>query len=203
MESSKIRVKKLLTIMCAGFALLMSLRPAFATGPNLIHTEAVGQITITPPTFGGPTVCDPTTGDGPFYTLNGTASGRNNPLGPFTASLSAMVLLCAATPNGAHDASGKPTEFCYPELGTETDTFADGSTLTSAFQGLSCCADETCNPAGLPSVNHDSSVITQGTGRLAGASGGTSWSDNFATLSGPLLMHAEGVLQLPDSSNQY
>lgn len=46
MESSKISVKKLLTIMCVGFALLTSLRPALANGPQLIHTESVGQITI-------------------------------------------------------------------------------------------------------------------------------------------------------------
>jgi len=204
MESSKISVKKLLTIMSAGFALLMSQRPALANGPNLIHTEAVGQITITsfnyypkdctpPPAADCPSCCT-------YYTLTGTTSGRNIPLGPFTASLSATVLLNAASPNGTPDSS--PAESCYPELGFETDTFADGSTLVSDFQGLSCCADGVCT-GGLPVVNHDSSVITKGTGRLAGASGGTSWSDNFATPSGPLLMHAEGVLQLPDSSNQY
>lgn len=203
MESSKIRVKKLLTITCAGFALLMSLRPALADGPKLIHTEAVGQITITGLTFGGPTGCNTSTGAGcTYYILTGTTSGRNTPLGPFTASLTASVLFSAPTPSGAHDGNGKPTEFCSPELGTETDTFADGSTLMSDFQGLSCCAAAMCTTEGLPSVNHDSSVITGGTGRLAGASGGTSWSDNFATSSGPLLMHAEGVLQLPGGSTE-
>jgi hypothetical protein len=203
MESSKISVKKSLTIVSAGFALLMSMRPAVAGGPNLIHTEAVGQITITSLTFGGPTGCNTSTGVGcTYYILTGTTSGRNTPLGPFTASLTASVLFSAATPSGAHDANGKPTEFCSPELGTETDTFANGSTLMSDFQGLSCCASETCNVSGLPSVNHDSSVIIEGTGRLTGASGGTSWSDNFATSSGPLLMHAEGVLQLPGNSSE-
>jgi len=203
MESSKFSVRKLLTITCAGFALLLSLRPALADGPNLIHTEAVGQITITGLTWGPVVVpgCDFLMGgpDCTFYTLTATAAGHNAPLGPFTASLTATVLFSAATPNGAPNGT-LTEESCSPELGFETDTFADGSTLKSDFQGLSCCAAEMC-AGGLPSVNHDSSVITKGTGRLAGASGGTSWSDNFATLSGPLLMHAEGVLQVPASSN--
>jgi len=183
----------------------MSLRPALADGPVLIHTEAVGQITITAPlTFGGPPGCVSTSGMGgcTFYTLEAATSGRNTPLGPFTAALTATVLFNVTTPNGDPDQGAH--EVCSPEIGTETDTFADGSTLISDFQGLSCCAaksESSCANAGLPSVNHDSSVIIGGTGRLAGASGGTSWSDNFATLSGPLLMHAEGVLQLPGSSN--
>jgi hypothetical protein len=202
MESSKISAKKLLTITCAGFALLMSMRPALADGPKLIHTEAVGQITITGFAFGGPADCNLATGAGcTFYNLDATASGHNTPLGPFTASLSATVLFSAATPSGA-DPSGTPTGFCSPELGTEKDTFADGSILKSDFQGLSCCLAATCPMfGGPPSVNHDSSVITLGTGRLAGASGGTSWSDNEAISAGPLLMHAEGVLQLPGGSN--
>lgn len=208
MKSSKMSVKGLLTITCAGFALLMSVRPALANGLKLIHTEAVGQITLTaPPTFGGPpgSGCVSTTGAGgcTFYTLEATTSGRNTPLGPFTAALTATVLFSVTTPNGDPDQGAH--EVCSPEIGTETDTFADGSTLISDFQGLSCCAaksESSCANAGLPSVNHDSSVITGGTGRLAGASGGSSWSDNFATLAGPLLMHAEGVLQLPSNSSE-
>jgi|HubBroStandDraft_1064217.scaffolds.fasta_scaffold97501_2 hypothetical protein len=171
-------------------------------GPKLIHTEAVGQITITSLLFGGSTTCDSATGAGgcEFYNLAGESSGWNSALGPFTATLNATVLIGADSPNGAHDSDGTPTEFCFPELGTETDTFKDGSTLTSNFQGLSCCAATVCT-AGLPSVNHDSSVITGATGHLSGAAGGFSWSDNFATPSGPLLLHAEGVLELP--SNPY
>jgi hypothetical protein len=44
-------------------------------------------------------------------------------------------------------------------------------------------------------VNHDSSVITAGTGRFAGVTGGWSWSDSGT--GGPILVHAEGVMQLP------
>jgi hypothetical protein len=165
--------------------------------PNLIHTEAVGQITITSLVFGGSSACDTATGAGcEFYNLGGKSSGWNSALGPFTATLSATVLIGAASPNGAHDSDGTPIEFCFPELGTETDKFEDGSTLTSNFQGLSCCAATVCT-AGLPSVNHDSSVIIGATGHLSGAAGGFSWSDNFANPSGPLLLHAEGILELP------
>jgi hypothetical protein len=194
--------KQQVVIVAISFFSIGSYRMPFAsagqtTAPNLIHTEAVGQITITSLVFGGPAGCDTVTGAGcEFYNLGAESSGWNSALGPFTATLNATVLIGAASPNGAHDSDGTPTEFCFPELGTEKDKFEDGSTLTSNFQGLSCCAATVCT-AGLPSVNHDSSVITGGTGHLSGAAGGFSWSDNFANPSGPLLLHAEGVLELP------
>jgi hypothetical protein len=205
MESSKVSVKKLLSIMCAGFALLMSQRPGLANSPKLIHTESVGQITI--PTSGvvfGPSGCDPTTpGSCLFVNLNGTVAGENSVLGPFKSTISATLLLAASTPSGANnDGAASVTSSCRPELGSQIDTFADGSTLSSNFQGLSCCTAMSCPfEIGAPSVNHDSSVITEGTGRLTGTSGGWSWSDNQGSLTGPLLMHAEGVLQLPGSSD--
>lgn len=198
--------KQFLVFLAAGLVLLASRYPAIAggsnsAGPKLIHTEAVAQITITGLVYGGPVGCDPATGAGcTFYDLTATAAGRNFPLGAYTADFTVTVLLGAATPNGAHDSNGNPTGFCYPELGTEADVFTDGSILTTDFQGLTCCANAICT-GGLPALNHDSSVITGATGRLKGASGGTTWSDNFATPTGPLLMHAEGVLQLPGVSD--
>jgi hypothetical protein len=203
MESSKISVKNLLIILSAGFVLFMSTRPALAhsSGPNLIHTESVGQITI--PQSGitfGPAVpgCDAAMG-GPaclFLNLAGTIAGRNTVLGPFKSTITATLLLPASTFSGSNTNGVPDPSFCTPELGSQVDKFADGSTLSSNFQGLSCCTAATC-PFGPPSVNHDSSVITGGTGRLKGAAGGTSWSDNQGSTSGPLLMHAEGVLSLP------
>lgn len=175
--------------------LLMGQAPAHAKGPTLIPTKSFGTITITSFVFGGPPGCDPVTGAGcTFYDLGATVKGQHFPFGPYNATATATVLL-DVTPNGGHDADGNPTEFCTPELGTETDTFADGSTLTSAFQGLSCCANANC-AGGPPRVNHDSSVITGGTKRLKGAQGGWSWSDSLGP-TGVLLEHAEGVLQLP------
>jgi len=203
MYRSKISVKKLLIIMSAGFALLASMRPALAhsNGPNLIHTESVGQITIPPSGIVfGPAVpgCDAATG-GPaclFLDLAGTIAGRNSVLGPFKSKITATLLLPASTFSGSNTNGVPDASFCTPELGSQIDTFADGSTLSSNFQGLSCCTAASC-PFGPPSVNHDSSVITGGTGRLNGAAGGASWSDNQGSTAGPLLMHAEGVLELP------
>jgi hypothetical protein len=182
-----------------GFLLPMGQAPAQAKGPKLIHTESVGQVAITSFAFGGPPGCDALTGAGcTFYDLGGTVTGQSTPFGPYTAAVSATVLL-VSTPNGGHDPNGNPTEFCMPELGTETDTFADGSTISSDFQGTSCCANASC-AGGPPRVNHDSSVITGGTGRFSGAEGGWSLSDSLGP-TGALLLHAEGVLQLPAGSD--
>jgi hypothetical protein len=205
MSLSKPTIGKLLVAAAFGVAVLVSQGRAFADGdhhggPKLIHTEAVGQVAITGFAFGGPAGCNTATGAGcSFYNLTGTVAGQSVPFGPYNAAVTATVLFSSTTPAGGHDANGNPTAFCSPEVGTEVDTFSDGSTLSSDFQGLSCCAADTC-PAGTPSVNHDSSVITGGTGRLTGASGGTSWSDNSSG-SGPLTLHAEGVLALPGSSH--
>jgi hypothetical protein len=160
----------------------------------------VGQAAITYFAFGGPPGCNASTGAGcTFYDLKGTVTGSSVPFGPYTAAVTATVLFSSTTPAGGHDANGNPTGFCSPEIGTEVDTFSDGSTLSSDFQGLTCCAIDSC-PAGTPLVNHDSSVITGGTGKLAGASGGTSWSDNSSG-SAPLTLHAEGVLLLLGNSH--
>jgi hypothetical protein len=198
-------VSRLIVIAVAGVALLVSHGRALANSgdpgdPKLIHTEAVGQIAITYFAFGGPPGCNASTGAGcTFYDLKGTVTGSSVPFGPYSAAVTASVLFSSTTPAGGHDANGNPTAFCSPEVGTEVDTFSDGSTLSSDFQGLSCCAADTC-PASTPSVNHDSSVITSGTGKFAGASGGTAWSDNNSG-SAPLTLHAEGVLLLPGSSH--
>jgi hypothetical protein len=193
---SRVTTAAIRALSALGFLLLMGQAPGQANqGPKLIHTESVGQIAITSFAFGGPAGCDPATGAGcTFYDLGGTVTGESTPFGRYTSQVNATVLL-VTTPNGGHDANGNPTEFCMPELGTQVDTFADGSTITTDFQGLSCCA--TANCAGGPTrVNHDSSVITGGTGRFSGAQGGWSWSDTLG-LTGTLLLHAEGVLQLP------
>jgi hypothetical protein len=167
-----------------------------AKGAKLIHTQTVGQITITSFAFGGPAGCDPVTGTGgcTFYDLGATTTGQSTPFGPYKETATATVLL-QSTPNGGHDSDGNPTEFCMQELGTAIDTYSDGSTISSAFQGTSCCATASC-AGGPPRVNHDSSVITGGTGRFSGAEGGWSWSDSLGP-TGVLLLHAEGVLQLP------
>jgi len=174
---------------------------AQAKGPKLIHTESVGEITITSFAFGGPPGCDPLTGAGcTFYDLGASVKGQHTPFGPYTETATATVLLLS-TPNGGHDANGNPTEYCMQELGTAIDTYSDGSTISSDFQGTSCCATASCN-GGPPRVNHDSSVITGGTKRFSGAEGGWSWSDSLSP-SGALLIHAEGVLQLPVGSETH
>ena len=203
--------RKLFVSAIASVALLVSGR-TFARGdglpgPKLIHTESVGQIAISSFAFGGPPGCNASTGAGcTFYDLKGTVTGSSVPFGPYSGAVTAKVLFSSRTPAGGTDANGNPSAFCSPEVGTEVDTFSDGSTLSSDFQGLSCCAansfpnsSPSC-PAGTPSVNHDSSVVTKGTGKFAGASGGTAWSDNNSG-SAPLTLHAEGVLLLPGSSN--
>jgi hypothetical protein len=135
-----------------------------------------------------------------FLDLTASVVGQHVPFGKFTGTVAATLNL-----NPAHfipsvfDTTGNPTGVCTPEFGTETDIFADGSTLSSNFQGLGCCAGSTdlkcAGPTGPPSVNHDSSVITGGTDRFNGAAGGWSWSDSGT--GGPLLIHAEGVMHLP------
>ena len=200
MKQSRLRLtrpvmKTSLAMLAVGVLLLMGQATAQAKGPALIPTESIATITITSFAFGGPPGCDPLTGAGcTFYDLGATVKGQHFPFGPYNGTATGTVLL-DVTPNGGHDAVGNPTEFCTPELGAETDTFADGSTLTSAFQGLSCCANANC-AGGPPRVNHDSSVITGGTKRFKGAQGGWSWSDSLGP-TGVLLEHAEGVLQLP------
>jgi hypothetical protein len=209
MKRSKFGDRRLFVSAIATFALLVSGR-TFANGddgpgPKLIHTESVGQIAISYFAFGGPSGCNASTGtDCTFYDLKGTITGSSVPFGPYSGAITATVLSSSKTPAGGHDTNGNPTAFCSPEAGTEVDTFSDGSTLSSDFQGLSCCAatgtaTDLC-PAGTPSVNHDSSVIIGGTGKFKGASGGTAWSDNNNG-SAPLTLHAEGVLLIPGSSH--
>jgi len=189
----------------AAFLVLATSTLAMAKGPKLIHTESVSQGTITGVSFGpvGPG-CD-AAGGGPaclFLDATAVVAGEHTPFGKFTGAAVVTLNLNPANfvQSGAHDASGNSTGVCTPEFGTETDTFADGSTLSSNFQGLGCCAGPDCGgTTGPPSVNHDSSVITAGTGRFAGATGGWSWSDSGT--GGPLLIHAEGVLQLPHESS--
>jgi hypothetical protein len=198
--SQRVIEKAALRTGLAAFLLLAAKVPAMATGPNLMHTESVSQATFTGISFGptGPH-CDASAGGSACLFLDLTANvvGQHAQLGNFTGTIAATLNL-----NPAHfipsvfDTSGKPTGVCTPEFGSETDTFADGSTLSSNFQGLGCCAGPDCGgTTGPPSVNHDSSVITVGTGRLEGAAGGWSWSDSGK--GGPLLIHAEGVIQLP------
>jgi hypothetical protein len=196
MELSRLARATLPAPVAIAFLLLMGHAPAQAKDSHLIHTESVGLITVTSFAFGGPAGCDPVTGSGgcTFYDLGATTTGQSVPLGPYKETATATVLL-QSTPNGAHDADGNPTEFCMQELGTAIDTYSDGSTISSAFQGTSCCATASC-AGGPPRVNHDSSVITGGTGRFSGAEGGWSWSDSLGP-TGVLLLHAEGVLQLP------
>jgi hypothetical protein len=188
----------------AAFLLLFANAPAMATEPELVHTASVSQATFNPGfTFGpaGPG-CDASAA-GPaclFVDVTAKVVGQHYLFGTFTGTLAATLNL-----NPAHfipsvlDDNGNPTGVCTPEFGTETDTFFDGSTLSSNFQGLGCCAGSKefpcAGPTGPPSVNHDSSVITGGTGRFKGAAGGWSWSDSGTE--GPLLIHAEGVMQLP------
>jgi hypothetical protein len=185
----------------AALLLLAANGAAMAEGLKLIHTESVSQATFTGISFGpvGPG-CDSSAGGSACLFLDVTANvvGQHNPFGKYTGTLGATLNLSPAhfIPSGAHDANGNPTGVCTPEFGTETDTFADGSELSSSFQGLGCCAAADCGgTTGPPSVNHDSSLITAGTGRFAGVSGGWSWSDSGT--GGPLLIHAEGVMQLP------
>jgi hypothetical protein len=196
---------KLSIVLAAAFVMQTAWSQAVAHGsdqnsPQLTHTESVYQATFTGISFGpvGPG-CDASAGGPACLFLDATANvvGQHHPFGKFTGSVTATLNLNPThfIPSGAHDASGNPTGVCTPEFGTETDTFADGSILSSNFQGLGCCAGPDCGgTTGPPSVNHDSSVITNGTGRFAGATGGWSWSDSGT--GGPLLIHAEGVLQL-------
>jgi hypothetical protein len=193
--------KAALPATLAAFLLLAANAAAMAQAHQLMHTESVSQATFTGISFGpvGPG-CDSSKG-GPaclFLDVTVNVIGRHVPFGKYTGTLGATLNLNPAhfIPSGAHDANGNPTGVCTPEFGAENDTFADGSTLSSSFQGLGCCAGPDCGgTTGPPSVNHDSSVITGGTGRFAGVSGGWSWSDSGT--GGPLLIHAEGVIQLP------
>src|ERR1700687_791408 len=105
-------------ILGIGFLLLMGQAPADAKGPELIHTESVGEITITSFAAGGPPGSDPVTGAGcTSYDLGASVKGQNTPLGPYSETATVTVLLLS-TPNGGHDANGNPTEYCMQELGT-------------------------------------------------------------------------------------
>ena len=190
-----------LRVTFAVLLLLAANAAAMADGLKLIHTESVSQATFTGSSFGpvGPG-CNSSTGGSACLFLDLTANvvGQHKPFGKYTGTIDATLNLNPAhfIPSGAHDANGNPTGVCTPEFGTESDTFADGSTLSSSFQGLGCCAGPDCGgTTGPPSVNHDSNVITGGTGRFASVSGGWSWSDSGT--GGQLLIHAEGVMRLP------
>jgi hypothetical protein len=190
-------------VTLAALLLLATNAVAMAEGLKLMHTESVSEATFTSFSFGPVgAACDSSKGVPAclFLDLSANVVGQHNPFGKYTGTLGATLNLNPAhfIPSGAHDANGNPTGVCTPEFGTETDTFADGSKLSSNFQGLGRCAAADCGgTTGPPSVNHDSSVITAGTGRFEGVSGGWSWSDSTLKTGVPLLIHAEGVRQLP------
>jgi hypothetical protein len=174
-------------------------------GPKLIHTEAVAQLTSGAATFGpvGPN-CDANTGGSACAYLNSsnTGPGKSVPFGPYTNEATYTVFFglnfANITASGPHDNAGNPIGFCAPISGTDTDTFSNG-TLTTNFQGKVCCASTDCsNPLfGPPFVDLSSAVITGGTGRFAGATGGSSFSTSASTEGAPGLFHSEGVIQLP------
>jgi hypothetical protein len=178
-------------------------------GPKLIHTELVGQVTAGASTFGpaGPN-CDSSAGGSAcaFVSEDFTGSANTIPFGRSTSKGTITVLFGVngtfATPSGPHDSAGSPTGFCAPTFGNDTETYANGA-LSFNAQGTICCASDSCGQAflGPPNVGHFSDIITGGTGKFAGAAGGSSGSSAATNPSGPVLSHTEGVLQLPGGSD--
>jgi hypothetical protein len=182
-------------------------------GPKLIHTESVGQETNGVGSFGpvGPN-CDPSTGNltGCSYATNTFKGSGDGTSGPFTLRGSFILQFgrngAFITPSGQVDDAGNPVGYCAPVFSTSTATFRDG-TLTSNGQGVACCASthpsRDCpitDPFGPPNVGRSAFVITGGTGKYAGATGGSSGSSSQTTDSEPIFFHSEGVIQLPGDS---
>jgi hypothetical protein len=209
-QGGKSTIKWRLLAAAVGIALFtVVLADAVRAGepdPHLIYTETIGQFTITNLAFGpvGPH-CSASKGGAAcaFTTVDFTITANTVPLGPSTSKGTFTTLYgvngAFLFPSGAHDASGNPTGFCAPGSGTSTDTYPDGSTISSNLQGLNCCASDSCTTGihlGPPSIISFSTVITGGTGRFAGAAGGVSGNDSHNSASGPMLAHSEGVLEL-------
>jgi hypothetical protein len=82
------------------------------------------------------------------------------------------TVLFSFLPSGAHDQNGISTGICAPFFESLVTTYEDGSTLKANGQGEVCCADDTCSGGfGPPFVTREATIITGGSGRLAGIRG--------------------------------
>jgi hypothetical protein len=175
----------LVGLLCAS---MLCATPTFAQ--PLLHVAEIAQITHAAPLTFGPVstvapVCSATTA-GPgckFFSFSDGGTGEivegEDSGGQFTWADSGTALYRIGanftSPNGAHDASGNPTGFCAPFVASSHLVFEDRSTIDQGQQGILCCASSSC-PAKLGpiSINRTSMVITGGTGRFAGLTGGGS-----------------------------
>jgi hypothetical protein len=182
-------------------AVMLWATPVFAQ--ELRHVAEVLKITsLGPPNFGPVSavipVCSATTG-GPgctFFTASASGIGKiveGDDAGTrFTFTNETTALFRFQTPSGAHDASGAPTGFCFPQFGPEHWVFQDGSTIDLNRQGSRCCAASSCSGLAGPAVTHISTIITGGTGGFAGLKGG---GERATSLPGAIV--EEQVWELP------
>jgi len=144
--SSQFFITSLLLFLCSWARLMPKRRVR-----KLIHTESVGEITITSFVFGGPAGCDTATGAGcTFYDLGASVKGQNTPLGPYNSTVTGTVLL-AATRTAATMPMEIPPNTACRSWAQRLIRILTGSTISSAFQGTSCCATASCN-GGAPRV---------------------------------------------------
>jgi hypothetical protein len=198
----------MLSLLCASMLCATS---AFAQ--RLLHVAEIAKITHSEPLTFGPVstvapVCSATTG-GPGCKFFGFSDGGTGNIvegedsdGEFTWADTGTILANSSTllPNGAHDASGNPTGFCAPFVATSHLVFGDSSTIDQDQQGIFCCASgaapgSSCSTLlGPISIARTSMIITGGTGRFAGLTGGGSRTvmDN--------LFIDEQVWELPENS---
>jgi len=168
----------LAVLACASLTYAVPAR-AWSPTPNIILVEETTHQTLTGVTFGpvGPG-CDINAG-GPncaYLDAAVTETGFAIPFGPFTSARTVHLLFGVGgiyeRPSGSHDSAGNANGFCTPEIDTFTDTFADGSSLSSSGQGANCCALADCPANAGPTTSEITAIILSGTGRFAGATGG-------------------------------
>jgi hypothetical protein len=211
-------VKKLLASIL-GIAMIVGAKVVIVQagdhGPKLILDQEVTQVTLSNAVFGPPGPnCKPSIGllSGCIYTISDfTGTGNSVAFGPFTIKSKTTLLFGAngafVTPSGGHDRTGNPIGFCAPAFGSGTNTY-EGGTISSNSQAVSCCASNNLkdcptltDPFGPPTISRISSVITGGTGKYAGISGGAMGNSSSATSSAPILSVFQGVVQLPSGSD--
>jgi hypothetical protein len=197
------------SVLAAVVVLTASFTPLLAQ--QIVHVEtAVTNITSTNFIYGpvGPD-CSATSG-GPgckFVSFDFSGTCKTVVEGGDGASRNCKLsgsptVLFSFSPSGPHDANGNPTGVCAPFVETLTAEYRDGSTLEATGQGTVCCAGNTCSGGfGPPFVTHESTIITGGTGALAGVRGsgletGAGYPD------GSEIAQQEQVWLLPGSSLQ-
>jgi hypothetical protein len=179
LSKSKVGQLRLATLF---FVLMFSAMPVLAQ--KSLHVETtVTNITSSNFTYGPVSTSAPTcsaASGGPgckfvSFDFKGTCEtaqeGHHLDIGKCTITGTPTVLF-SFSPSGAHDQNGNSTGVCAPFFESLVTTYEDGSTLNANGQGEVCCADDSCAGGfGPPFVTHESTIITGGSGTLAGIKG--------------------------------